>query len=411
MRALLDMFRPGETIYLPGATGEVVALAEALSADPERLRGVHLLSCLLPGMNRFDYSAMASDARVTTFLMQPLLRASYEAGRISIMPLSYSGIARYLRDAAPLDLAVAHVSTPDAQGFASFGIAADFSPIAWMRARRRVAIVNSRMPSIRRGPRIQMGEADLIVDCESPLVEVGSAPPSGELQKIAQLAAPLVPDGAAVQIGIGGAPGALWSALTNHRNLRLRSGMAAEGVRLLAEKGALADGRDHCAGIAAGTTALYNYLAETDLIEFADTLTTHDGARLAGLPSFTAINSALEIDLFGQVNLEWQGGRMFSGVGGAPDFVRAALASPGGQAMILMPSTARGGTISRIVPRLDGPTISLGRADADVVVTEHGVARLRGCSMAERAEALIAIADERFREELRSDWQRLSATL
>jgi acyl-CoA hydrolase len=411
MRALLDLFRPGETVYLPGATGEVVALADALAADPDRLRGVHVLSCLLPGMNNVDYAAMAEDARITTFLMQPHLRASYEAGCVGVMPLSYSGIARFMRDSAPIDLAIAHVSPPDANGASSFGIAADFSPIAWARARRRVAIVNSMMPSMQRGPRLHIADADLVVDCESPLIEVKPSAPSDELTKIAQLAASLVPDGAALQVGIGGAPGAVWAALSDHRNLRLRSGMAGQGFRVLAEKGALAEERDHCVGIAAGTKAFYDYLAKTDLVAFADTLTTHDGAALAGLPAFTAINSALEIDLFGQVNLEWQGGRMFSGVGGAPDFVRAALASPGGQAMILMPSTARGGSVSRIVPRLDAPTVSLGRADADIVVTEHGVARLRGCSMAERAEALIAIADERFREELRSVWQGLSATL
>lgn len=406
---LLDRFRPGTSAYLPGATGESLALADALAADPDRLRGVHVTSCLIPGMNAVDYAGLAPDARLTTFMLPPAARESFAQGKVQLLPLAYSGIARHIAGAG-FDIAVAHVAPADATGRASFGIAADFSPIAWGAARQRIAIVNPRMPAMRRGPSIALAEADLVIELEGPLVEVAPARPDAVAQAIAGHVAALIPDAAAIQVGIGGAPAALWSALADHRGLRLRSGLASEELLMLADRGALAaDG--HLTGIAAGSEAFYRALAERDLIRFSDTRETHDAGAIGREDRFFAANSALEVDLFGQVNLEWQGGRPVSGVGGAPDFAAGGIASPGGRSITMLPATARGGSISRIVPRLSGPAVSLPRNLADLVVTEHGVADLRAVSLDKRAEALIAIADSAMRDELATAWSALRTAM
>ncbi|WP_157218910.1 acetyl-CoA hydrolase/transferase C-terminal domain-containing protein [Flavisphingomonas formosensis] len=408
--ALLAEFTPGKTIYLPGATGEIVALTERLAADPGRMAGVHIVGCPLPGINGFDYAALAPDARQTVFLLPPALRTSFDAGKVRLHPLPYSGIAAWLEHEADLDTAFTHVAPPNAAGRCSFGIAADFSPIAWARARRRVAIVNSAMPAIP-GPSIALAEADAVYTLDAPLLTVDGGKPAPDIRAITTRAAALIPDGAAIQIGIGGAPGALWPALAGHSDLRLRSGLVGAAFRPLAEAGVWREAAGHVAGIAAGDESFYRWLADWGGLHLADARTTHNAGTLQLEDRFFAINSALEVDLFGQANLEWQSGRLNSGVGGAPDFARAAMRSPGGLSMILMPATARGGTVSRIVPRIEAPSVSLARTDVDAVVTEHGVAMLRNASLDERAEALIAIAAEPARDSLSRAWHSLRRSM
>jgi acyl-CoA hydrolase len=203
----------------------------------------------------------------------------------------------------------------------------------------------------------------------------------------------------------------MWTALSGHRGLRLRSGLVSADFRPLAETGAWSETGSHSAGIAAGDDGFYRWLADWGRVRMADARQTHDTASLQTEAAFFAVNSALEVDLFGQANLEWQSGRLNSGVGGAPDFARAAMRSPGGLSMILMPATARGGSVSRIVPRIDAPSISLARTDVDVVVTEHGIAMLRNTSLEERAQALIAIAAEDTRDSLSRAWHSLRRTM
>lgn len=406
--SLLDHFQPGRRIYLPGATGEIRALADALAADPKRMDGVHIVSCLLPGMNSFDYAELHENTRLTSFLFPTASRASFEAGRVRVLPLSYFAVARYLQTSGAPDVAIAHLAPPlPGEGrLASVGIAADFAAIAWKAAKTRIAFVNPLMPAMPRGPRIDLDEADQIFEAESPLVEVPLVPPNAIGEAIALQFAKLVPDGAFLQVGIGSTPAALWHALSSHCGLRLRSGLASEGLLQLADNGALAaDG--HVAGIFAGTANFYHSMAERDLVRLSDTLETHDARAIGQERNFIAANSALAVDLFGQTNLEWQGNRQVSGVGGAPDFASAALASPGGRSITMLPATAHKGTISRIVTQLDTPTVSLPRDLADIVISEHGVAKLCDASLDERAEALIAIADPAFRDQLSNEWRAL----
>lgn len=407
LAAVLDEFRPGRTIFLPGGPGEIVALQAALTAEPDRLRDVHLVCPMIPGMNGFDYAALHPTARLTTFMLPSVLRPSFDAGRVRLLAIAYSAIARYIAALRP-DVAILHL-TPPAAGMCSFGVAGDFAPIVADGAARRIGVCNSAMPRPSQAPTIRRDALDAIVEIDQPIIAAPITSVGTDVTTLAGNVADLIPDGAALQTGIGGAPGAVWECLAGKRGLRLVSGLITDGFLAAREAGAMAqDG--HVAGIAYGSERLYASLDRSVAVAFADVRTTH-AATLAAIPKFTAINSALEIDLFGQANLEWQAGRQMSGVGGAPDFVRIARASPGGQAIVALPATARGGTISRIVARLDAPCISLSRSDLDVVATEHGVARLGGLSVDERAAALIAIAAPDYRESLARDWSALRRAL
>jgi acyl-CoA hydrolase len=179
----------------------------------------------------------------------------------------------------------------------------------------------------------------------------------------------------------------------------------------LAAAGALSEPSRHRVGIAAGTTEFYRYLSDSDLVAFGDADLTHDVATLGAIDRFYAINAALQIDLMGQVNLEWQNWRLVGGVGGAPEFVRAGLLSRGGGSLTLIPSKSRDGKSSRIVTRLSASSVSMARNDIGTVVTENGVAELRNLSIDERAAALIAIASEEHQEELDRGWRRLRAMM
>lgn len=399
---------PGQRVFLPGTSGEILGLTEALTVAPDRAAGVHFIGCFAPGLNAFDYAGLHPDARVTTFLLPGAMHASFRQGRVNCVPHDYFEAARMLA-AMPYDTAFAHVAPPDADGLCSLGIASDFAPLAWPGAKRRVLVVNHAMPAMRDGPRLRLADADQVIETEMPLVSARAPdPPGATVEAIAAAVAGLVPDGAAIETGIGAIPGAIWKHLSGHRDILIRTGMIEDKVLDIAGTGALA-ATGHMTGIVYGTRALYDHLAATGLFAFATTRETHDVAALGRITKFHAINSALEIDLFGQVNLEWQGGAMSSGVGGGPNFVRGALASPGGRSVIALPATARKGTISRIVARIDAPAVSTTRIDADTFVTEHGIAQVRDLDLDRRAEAIIAIAAPEYRATLQEDWARLRA--
>ena len=400
-RVLVE-FRPGLRVYLQGAIGEPLVLRDILAGAPDRLAGVRLTACLLPGMNEFDYGALAGDLEVTTFLLPTAARGSFEAGRTRVRPLPYSQIAAAFAADPPFDLAIFLVTPPDADGDCSFGPLADFPRLIWPRAKRVMAFVNPRLPRAPRGPKIPFAAIDVVIDAEGPFITGPDGEAGGDLGRIADLIAGLIPDGAAIQTGIGGAPAAAVARLTDRRGLVVRSGMVTEGYRTLMEAGALDPDADHITGLALGTEDFMRWGAERFI--FADATVTHGAAVLAATPRLHALNSALEVDLFGQANLEWRSGRLASGLGGAPDFAAAARRSSGGRAVLALPSSAKGGALSRIVARLEAPTVSIPRDDTDLVITEYGVADLRGTGLDERAEKLIAIATPAHRDGLAAAW-------
>jgi acyl-CoA hydrolase len=323
-------------------------------------------------------------------MASPALEASIAAGRTRIDAMPYSEIGETLAG-MEFDLAILHVATPG-DGVCSFGISAEAAPLVWPQAKRRVAFVNERMPRTS-GDAIALDRIDLAIAVDAPLLEAAApGPRSAILEAIGRHAARLVRDGSTIQSGIGEAPGAMIAALKDHRRLRVHSGLVSSEYRQLAECGALDAAAPHLTGIGWGDAAFYDWLGEGP-IAFRSCRETHDRARIAALPDFVSLGSALEVDLEGAINLEWLGARRVSSVGGAPDFMAGAAASSSGLSIIGLPATTRLGA-SRIVPRLTGnggkPSVPSSLAGA--IVTEHGVADLRGLSADARAKALIAIA-------------------
>ncbi len=394
---VLAWLKPGERVYLQGGPGECLAFVDLLKANPGCAQGVELWSCLVPGINTFDYGSLPQGPTVVTFMASPALEPSIASGRTRIDAMPYSEIGALLAR-MEFDLAILHVAPPDESGLCSFGIACEAPGLVWRNAKRRIAFVNRNMPRISRSEKIPRDQIDLVVDTDAPLLSPAPpAPRSETLEAIARNAAALVPDDAVIQSGIGEAPGAVIAGLRDHRRLRVYSGLITADYRQLADAGALDMDADHLAGIAWGDPDFYRWLETPGLFSFRSALETHGHARLAALPRFTSIGSALEVDLAGAINLEWRGARRVSSVGGAPDFIRGAAASHDGLAIIALPSTAGNGA-SRIVPRATGNWTKTGAGIA--VVTEYGVARLKGLTPSAQGEALIAIAAPQHRAAL-----------
>ena len=217
---VLAEFRPGLEVYIQGGGGEPLGLGRVLAGGPEALDGVSMTSCLLPGINSFDYAALHSGARLTTFMLPPALRASFEAGRVTVRPVAYSQIAELMSAGPAPDLAILQVTPPDTSGLCSLGPCADFAPLVWPRAGRRMAFVNSALPRPVRGPTIPFSALDVMVEDDGPFITGEGTPPTADQRAIARRIAALVPDGAAIQTGIGGAPSAALFELTGHKQMR-----------------------------------------------------------------------------------------------------------------------------------------------------------------------------------------------
>lgn len=333
-------------------------------------------------------------------------RALARAGVLDMLPLHVSQMEGALeRGDMACDVALVQVSPPDAQGRYSLGLANDYVRAAVSRARMVIAEINDQLPWIPCDAPLTDGDIDIAVHTSRPLPQVRAAQP-GELDRcIASWAAPFISDGATLQMGVGTVPEALMAQLRDRRGLGVHSGLLTDSLVDLVECGAVTnenkpiDRGVSVSGVLMGTDRLYRFCAHSRAIRLAPLSYTHQPATLARLPRLISINSALEIDLTGQVNAEALGNDAWGGVGGQVDFVRGAALSPGGRSLIALPSLTTGGGASRIVARLQGP-VTTARSDVDLIVTEHGVAQLRGKSIRQRIEAMLAIAHPAHREPL-----------
>ena len=406
------LLRPGMTVFVEGASGEPTVLLEALAAVPEASAGVHYVGCRVPGANHTDPASFHPGARLTTFFVFGDIARSYETGKVRFLPLHYSAIYSYLA-ALPIDLALIQVTPPDTDGLCSLGPSVHFVPAVLHRAKRVVAEVNAAMPRPANSVLVPYERLDVVVETDHPLVPLETGALSEQARRIGQHVAGLIEDGDCIQVGIGKVPASILAALHGHRDLGLHGGMVTDEVVDLYAAGALTGARKTldthtmvcCTALG---TRVYDWAATRDDLRFAPVSYTHEMRVVAQIDRFVSINTGLAVDLFGQANVEMLGGRQVSGTGGLLDFVRGARMSHGGRSILALPST--GGGSSRIVPRLDAAhVVSLPRADADIVVTEHGVAHLRERSIDERAEALIAIADPAARDTLGNAWDALRA--
>lgn len=348
----------------------------------------------VPGLNKLGH-LLDTGARVTTFFMLPEFAGS---DRVDFRPLSYRDIRAWL-GANPPQAALVMVAPPGPDGRCSFGPVTDFIADLWEHIPVLVGHVNPHLPRTSGTPGIPLERFAAIVEAPQPLRE--SDPGSDAVSvPLAAHAAAFVPDGATVQAGLGRAPEAVLRGLTGKSGLAIHSGLIGDSTLHLLKSGALRRENPITAGVAIGTHALYDAISGPSFTFRAPSF-THDIGTLARIERLVTINSAIEVDLVGQAHSEMTPSGFMSGPGGASDFAAGARGKDGLR-IVVLPSTAARGTISRIVPagQAVGP-VSLGRFDIDVVVTEHGAADLRGLAHAERRAALVAIADPVHRERLR----------
>jgi 4-hydroxybutyrate CoA-transferase len=402
------LLRPGMTVFVEGASGAPTALLDALAAAPEASDGVHYVGVRVPGVNLVDPASFHPGATLTSFFVFGDIAKSFEAGKVRFLPLHYSAIFAYLA-ALPVDIALIQVTPPDAHGQCSLGPSVHFVPAVLDRARLVVAEINAAMPRPAHSFLVPYERLDFATLTDHPLVQLQTGPLSDQARRIGRHVAGLVENGDTIQIGIGKVPASILAALHGHKGLGLHGGMVTDEVVDLHAAGAF---RSHEPAAIVCCTALgsrvYEWAASRSDLRFAPVSHTHDVRVIAQIDRFVAINAGLAVDLSGQANAEMLHGRQVSGTGGLMDFVRGARLSRGGRSILALPSTAGGA--SRIVPRLDDRhVVSLPRADADIVVTEHGAAHLRDKSLDERAEALIRIADPAARERLANAWDSLRA--
>jgi acyl-CoA hydrolase len=395
--AALDLaryIRPGDTVAWGQACAEPLTLTQALADQRKELGGVRCFTGISssPAVRpeNCDHLSFAS------YTAAGANRALRAAGLLDILPSHYSDLPRILGD-GPLRADVLFLSLPPAgpDGTFGLGLGADYVAALVGGGARVIAEVNDQVPDVGCDRRLSRGEIDVIVHTSRPPAEYPAAPARPAEAAIAAHLAGLVPDGATIQLGLGSMPSAVARHLRGHRDLGLHSGLITDAVAELIEAGVVTGARKTVdrglavTGFLMGTRALIARAAADRTIQLRDTRYTHDQAVLAAQHALVAINSATEVDLTGQANLETAAGRYVGAVGGAADFLRGAARSPGGLPVIALPSTA--GAVSRIVATLSGPA-TLARADAGVIVTEHGVADLRGLTLDQRRERMLAIA-------------------
>jgi len=411
----LGHLRDGDFIIVPTGVGEPPALLTALSEQRRRFRDIKVGQIL--AVRKFGYfdPATVEHVRHVSFFYGAASRPGGQAGWVDFIPSYFSEMpALIARGQMAADVVFALASPMDAHGYFSLSLGADYTMAAVAKARAVVLEVNPHVPYAYGNCRVHISQVAALVEDETPVMEVG-LPSIGPVQQaIGKYVADMIDDGSTLQIGYGGIPDAVVMQLTAKRDLGVHTEMIGDGILTLIEAGAVTNRRKtHHAGksiatFALGSKKLYQYMERNPALEMHPVDVTNDPYEAAKNDKLCAINATLQIDLLGQCGSESLGPLPYSGTGGQSDFVRAANRSREGKAFIVLPSTAKGDSISRIVPTLTpGTHMSTSKNDINYVVTEFGVAQLRGKSAKQRAQELIAIAHPDFRGELREQAKRL----
>jgi acyl-CoA hydrolase len=400
---LARLIRAGDTIVVGQGCGEPLALTAALVRQRRALGRVRLF--LGPGFAGTFRPEHGDHLEFCGYAGSGSNQALARSQLLDIVPSHYSALpALFAEGMQPADVVL--LLAGGAPGRLFLGMGVDYAVAAARRARLVIAELNPEVPETPGSALPGDLRIDLLVRSDRAPATLAPTPLGAAEAEIARRVAALVPDGATLELGIGALPDAILAALQSHRDLGLHSGMIGDGAVALAESGALTNARKpvdrgvSVAGLLFGTARLFRFAHRNPHVKLMPPDYTHGHQVLRQLPRFTAINSAIEVDLSGQVNGESLGGAYLGAIGGQVDFLRGAASAAGGRSIIALPATAKGGSVSRIVARLgDGVVTSL-RSDMDTIVTEYGVAHLRGQSLAERARRLIPLAAPQFREEL-----------
>ena len=398
----------GDRIYLHCASATPSVLLDALVERAPELKDVTVIHLHCEGPGPHLQPEMAGHFRHRALFIGPNARAAVNDGRADYVPIFLSDVPRLFRSGRqPLDAVFVNATPPDAHGFCSLGTSVEAMHAAIGAARTVIVQFNGSMPRTLGDAFIHVSEIDLAVEVDVPPYEhaIGEI---GELERrIGAYVADLIPDGATIQMGIGTIPAAVGAALVDKHDLGVHTEMFTDVVVDLVEAGVVNGTRKErnrgkiVAAFMMGTQRLYDFVHDNPMVEMRPVDFTNDTHVIRGFDRMTAINSAIEVDLTGQVCADSIGPRLYSGVGGQMDFIRGAALADEGRAIICLPSTAAGGTVSRIVPYLaQGAGVVTTRAHVETVVTEWGVAEMHGRSIPERARQLIATAHPAFRDRL-----------
>ena len=403
---LSQWIRTGDGVTWGQATAEPQTLVEAFVAQRAGFSGASaFLGVNYAGIVRPEH---ADHLRLTSYCGAGANRALAEAGVLDIHPHPYSKLGACIRSRhIPVDVVLVQVSPPDADGRYSLGLAAEYLPPAIAGARAVIAEVNDRVPWTHGDGALRREDFAALLETSRAPAAARAAAPGPVDEAIARHATAFVPDGAVLEFGLGALPEAILRALGDRRDLGVHSGTLLDTVAELTERGVITNARKEVdagvtvGGLLMGSQRLFDFAHRNAGLQLKSCDYTHSPAVLGRLSRFVAINSAIEVDLTGQVNAEVANGVYLGAVGGALDFIRAANHSEGGVSLMCLPASI-GTRASRIVARLSGP-VATPRSEAGVVVTEHGAADLRGCTLRERAKRMIGIAHPAFREGLERD--------
>ena len=403
----------GNRIVFTHACGESQALTDELVRQADRLENVEIVHMVAMGKAPYCQPGMEKHFRHNALFVGGSTRKAVEEGRGDYTPCFFHEIPKLFTDGTlPVDVAFLQLSEPDENGICSYGVSVDYTQPAAEAAKLVIAQINKNMPYTY-GNGINLKDIDYIVEKDEPLIEL-QPPKIGETEhKIGEYVASLIHDGDTLQLGIGAIPDAVLSFLGDKKDLGIHSEMFSDGVVDLARKGVITnkkktiDQGKFVSCFLMGTKKLYDFVNNNPDVLMERVDYTNDPFVVAKIDNIISINSAMQVDLMGQVNAEMIGYKQFSGVGGQVDFVRGASRAKGGKAIIAMPSTAGHGKISKIVPLLDeGAAVTTSRNDVDYIITEFGIAPLKGRTLRQRAIALIKIAHPDFREGLIAEFEK-----
>lgn len=410
----VTIIQSGQRVYVHPGCAMPEVLVNAMCLRYRELESVEVIHLLTVGQTQYSLPEMEGHFRHNALFIGKNVRNAVNDGRADFTPVFLSEIPDlFYRGILPIDVALIHVSPPDEHGFCSLGVGAECTKPATEVAKVIIAQVNPNMPRTLGDCFIHVDKLTYCVEADVPIKELPqvdnnvSQEESDVYRKIGRNIANLIEDGSTLQLGIGSIPDAVLMFLQNKKHLGLHTEMFSDGVVRLVEDGIITNERKtlHAGKIVVsfvlGTRALFDFIDNNPIIEFHPSNYVNDPFIIAKNDKMVAINSAIEVDLTGQVCADSIGSKFYSGFGGQVDFIRGASRSKGGKPIIALPSTAKNGSLSRIVARLaEGAGVTTSRGDVHYVVTEFGVANLYGRTIRERAKALIDIAHPAFREEL-----------
>jgi len=408
----------GSTVVQPMGAGEPPALLTALAARVRAgdLQGLKVYSLL--SMEHAGRTILAPDLSdrlaAHCWFLGGADRDLMKSGKCHFVPNEFHQIPRLIRDFMQVDVTLACVCPMNRAGFFSFGTVNDYISTAARHCGKLVVEVNPRMPRVFGDSLLHISEVDLVVEHEAPLLEVIPAPPKPEADIIGKQIAGMIPDGATLQLGIGGIPNAVCRYLEGHQDLGVHTELLCPGMVDLVKKGAINGRRKnlhrwkHVFTNALGDREMYEFMRDNPSMASYPVSYTNDPAVIARNDRMISINSTIEVDLLGQCNSEYLGGYEFSGTGGQLDFVRGAFNALEGKSIIAFYATAKGGEVSRVVPRLEsGAVVTTPRMDTHFLATEYGVVNLKGKSTRERALDIIGLAHPKFRDDLLKEAEKM----